>query len=69
MRPGVNLAALDTMENHLHPLRLVNIRIATVIVEPQPENQKKANPQVEEKKNIYFQFNHTENNRNAARSP
>jgi len=38
----------------------VEIFIAPVIVKPKAENQKEPRPEVEEKKNIYFQFNHTE---------
>ena len=47
----------------------MQIFIPPVIVKPEPEDQQKARSEIEKEKDIYLQFDHTENIRGTARSP
>jgi hypothetical protein len=58
MRPGVNLAAFDTVVNHFGALGLEQMLIPPIIVKPQPEQQHKAARQIQEKKEIHIESNH-----------
>lgn len=59
VRAGVDFAALDAVVNDLHPLGFVEVFIPLVVVEPEAEYQEKASTEIEEKKEIYFQADHT----------
>jgi hypothetical protein len=60
MGTGVDFAAFDTVEHDSQPLGLVKVFVAVVVVKPKPKDQKEPGSQIEEKKNFYFQFNHSE---------
>jgi hypothetical protein len=40
------------------PITLVEPRSAAIVKERKAENQKKASPQIKEKKNVYAKFDH-----------
>lgn len=58
MRASVNLAAFDTVINDLRALSLKEMLILPVVVKPQAEEQHKATPQIQEKKDIYIESDH-----------
>lgn len=60
MRPGVNFTAFDAVKDDFHALRLVSRTILAVVIKPEAENNQKASPQIEQKKNVYFQSYHRE---------
>ena len=56
----VNLTAFDTVINDLRALGLKEMLILPIVVKPQAEEQRKATPQIQEKKNIYIESDHRE---------
>jgi len=60
MRASVNLATFDAVINDLCALSLEKMLILPVVVKPQAEEQRKATPQIEEKKDIYIESDHRE---------
>jgi len=59
MRTSINLAAFDTVINDLRTLSLKEMLILPIVVTPQAEKQHKATPQIQEKKDIYIESNHS----------
>jgi hypothetical protein len=56
----VNLTAFDTVINDLRALGLKEMLILPIVVKPQAEEQRKATPQIQEKKDIYIESDHRE---------
>ena len=53
MRPRIDLAALDAVIDNFGALRIMNVTIAPVIIEPEAEEQNESCPQIEQKKDIH----------------
>ena len=60
MCTSVNLTAFDTVINDLRALGLKEMLILPIVVKPQAEEQRKATPQIQEKKDIYIESDHRE---------
>jgi len=58
VRTSVNLAALDTMIDHLHALCLVQILISMVVIEPEAKNQEKTGSEINQEEDVYIQSYH-----------
>jgi hypothetical protein len=67
MRASVNLTAFNTVIDHLAALGLKLMLIPPIVVKPQPEEQHKATRQIEEKKQIHIESNHSCNVRELSR--
>lgn len=52
------MAAFDTMENDLRALGIVDMAVAPVVVKPEPKEQNKPRPQIEQEKDIHIEPNH-----------
>jgi len=57
---SVNLTTFDTVINDLRALSLKEMLILPIVVKPQTEEQRKATPQIQEKKDIYIESDHSE---------
>ena len=53
MRSRIDLAALDAMIDDFSSVRVMNVTIAPVIIEPDTEEQSESCPQIEQEKNIH----------------
>jgi hypothetical protein len=53
MRPRIDLAAFDAVIDDFSALRVINVPIAPVIIEPETEEQNESCPQIEQKKDIH----------------
>ena len=58
MWPRIDLAALDAVIDNFSSVRIMNMTIAPVIIEPETEEQSESCPQIEQEKNIHVQPNH-----------
>lgn len=52
MRTRIDLAALDTVIDDLSAVRVMDVTIAPIIIEPETEEQSESCPQIEQEKNI-----------------
>jgi hypothetical protein len=59
MRTRINLAAFNTVINHFRALDLKEMLIPPIVVKPQTEEQHKAARQIQEKKEIHIESNHS----------
>ena len=53
MRSRIDLAALDAMIDDFSALRIMDMTIAPVIIEPETKEQRKSCSQIEQEKNIH----------------
>ena len=53
MRSRIDLAALDAVIDDFSALRIMDMTIAPVIIEPETEEQRKSCSQIEQEKNIH----------------
>ena len=53
MWPRINLAALDAVIDHFSAVRIMDMTITPVIIEPETEEQSESYPQIEQEKNIH----------------
>ena len=53
MRPRVDLAALDAVIDDFSAVRVMDVAIAPVVIEPETEEQSESSSQIEQEKNIH----------------
>ena len=53
MRTRIDLAALDAVIDNFSSVRIMNMTIAPVIIEPETEEQSESCSQIEQEKNIH----------------
>tara|TARA_A100001015_G_scaffold216436_1_gene243073 strand:- start:40 stop:204 length:165 start_codon:yes stop_codon:yes gene_type:complete len=53
MWPRIDLAALDAVIDDFSAVRVMDVTIAPVIIEPETEEQSESCPQIEQEKNIH----------------
>ena len=53
MWPRIDLAALDAVIDNFSSVRIMNMTIAPVIIEPETEEQSESCSQIEQEKNIH----------------
>jgi hypothetical protein len=53
MRPRIDLAALDAVIDDFSAVRVMDVTITPVIIEPETEEQNESCPQIEQEKNIH----------------
>ena len=53
MRPRIDLAALNAVIDDFSAVRVMDVTIAPVIIEPETEEQSESCSQIEQEKNIY----------------
>ena len=53
MWPRVDLAALDAVIDDFSAVRVMDVTIAPVVIEPETEEQSESSSQIEQEKNIH----------------
>ena len=53
MWPSVDLAALDAVIDDFSAVRVMDVAIAPVVIEPETEEQSESSSQIEQEKNIH----------------
>ena len=59
MPPSVNLTAFNAVINDFSALRFKEMFIPPIAVEPQAEQQGKSTRQIQQKKQVHIEFNHS----------